>query len=445
VPTERLIITALPLGPRVLLIVYSFSIEVVVWFVLAPAVWTRAFVNGTGRAELRRRLGWTAQPSPLPPHSVLVHAVSVGEMNAAEPLVAALGAGGHRIVLTTGTSAGMVTARRLQAAHAAVEDCVYLPWDRHAVRDWLTAVAPAAVVVVETEIWPNLFTACRKLRIPLFIANGRIRPRDRWKYRMGRRFFRPVLESADWIGVQSTAERDAFVAIGAPPARVQVAGNLKFDAARLPGAGLPGFAPDANGRPLVVAGSTHNPEERWLLECARHLADEGRPIRMIVAPRDAGRAASVLRLARTHGCRSLMWSELLPDMTAPWDVLVLDQYGVLPSCYAAADVVVIGGTFVRVGGHNILEAAAAARPILVGPRIDEIASLVAPFESAGALMRLAGADPARALADGLRSLLDHPQRARAMGAAAQRVCGEGAGSADRHARVIVERLAMRPA
>lgn len=410
-----------------------------VWLALVPVLWARSLVTRSGRAELWQRLARSVPTAPA--RHVLVHAVSVGEMNAAEPLVAALGAA-HRILLTTGTAAGLVTAERLKSTHPAVSDCVHLPWDRYAVRDWLRTIAPAAVVVVETEIWPNLFTACRELRIPLFIANGRIRPRDRWKYRLGRGFFRGVLDSAEWIGVQSAGERDAFLAAGAPPDRVQVAGNLKFDAAQLPRSGSPGLAPDGDGRPLVVAGSTHDPEEGWLLECARALSDQERRIRMVLAPRDAARAGSVSRLAHARGFRSLTWSEWSTNTTKPWDVLVLDQYGLLQPCYLVADVVVIGGTFVPVGGHNLLEAAAAARPIVVGPHVDEISAVIEPFETAGALMRLSGTEPVRALTDGLRLLLDDPERARAMGAAARQVCGLGAGSAARHAQVIINRLAM---
>jgi 3-deoxy-D-manno-octulosonic-acid transferase len=362
-------------------------------------------------------------------------------MIAAAPLVAALGASGHRVLLTTGTAAGLLTGVRLKGEQPAIDGCVYLPWDRRAVRGWLRVLAPAAVVVVETEIWPNLFIACKDLRIPLFIANGRIRPRDVWKYRLGRRLFRGVLDSARWIGVQSTRERDAFVAIGAEPARVEVAGNLKFDAAWAARSESAGLAIDGDGRPLVVAGSTHDPEERWLFECARTLAGAGRRIRLVVAPRDVARAAAVVRLARSSGLRPLTWSEWSDNTTASWDVIVLDRYATLRPCYSDADVVVMGGTFVRVGGHNILEAAAAAKPILVGPQVDEIAALIDLFAAAGAVMRLPGSDPAPSLADACRTLFDDPARARLMGEAASDVCRQGAGSADRHARAIVDRMA----
>lgn len=438
----------MPTGLRILLGVYSFSIEVVVWFALAPFLWVRSRLTRRDPDELRQRLA-RARRAGLPPSStlrpVIVHAVSVGEMNAAAPLVQELGTRGHRVWLTTGTAAGLVTARQLARRLPMVDDCIYLPWDRRAIRGWLHAITPAAVVVVETEIWPNLFTACKELQIPLFMANGRIRKRDVWRYRLARSFFRDVLASVQWIGVQSAHERDAFVAIGASPSRVAVVGNLKFDAALRKTEAPAVSMGDLDGRPLVVAGSTHAPEERWLLECALALGSEGRPVRLVLAPRDVSRAGAVSRMARSLGLRPLLWSEPSTHPAAPWDVLVLDQYGTLRACYDAADLVVMGGTFVPVGGHNLLEAAAAARPMVVGPHVEGIATLLASFDAAGALMHLSGADPARSLADACRMLFDDPDRARLMGAHAYQVCRDGAGSAERHARVIAECLATPPA
>lgn len=429
------------MGLRVLLLVYTFLIEAVVWVMLAPPLWVRARIRRTGAVKLRQRLAREPfrSSSTSDARPILLHGVSVGEMNAAAPLVAALGADAQRVWLTTGTTAGLLTAQRISREQPTVEGCAFLPWDRRAVRRWLRQTRPSAVVVMETEIWPHLFIACRALQIPLFIANGKIRSSDVWKYRAGRTLFGAVLDCATWIGVQSIEERDRWLSIGAPPDRVEVAGNLKFDAAlaapETPAANLR----DATGRPVVVAGSTHDPEERWLIECARALARDGRAVRLVLAPRHIARAGDIVRVARSFGCQPVTWSERSANLAAPWDVLVLDAFATLRACYAGADIAVIGGTFVPVGGHNLLEAAAVARPLLIGPQIDGIAALVAPFEDAGAVMRLSGGDPARALADACRQLIDEPDRARAMGDAAAAVCRDGAGSAARYARAIATR------
>lgn len=426
---------------RALFFLYSLAIEVAVWTMLAPAVWVRALVTPRGTVELRERLARAphrdaaTRPTIGP---VLVHAVSVGEMRAAAPLVTALAAKSQRVALTAGTSAGLEAARRIARTEPSVDSVSYLPWDRPAVRKWIAHLAPSAVVVVETEIWPNLFRACADLQIPLVIANGRIRPADVWKYRLLRAFFAHVLDSAVWIGVQSAAERDRFLAIGATPERVEIAGNLKFDAALVPSVESALHMPDARARPLIVAGSTHGPEERWLLECARLLEAEGHPIRLVLAPRDIARAGRVARRAQLNGCRVRLWSSFTG---AECDVLVLDQFATLHACYASADVVVIGGTFAPVGGHNLLEPAAFGRPILVGPHTDEIAAVVQVFADAGALMRVTGTEPARALADACRSLFADPVRARTMGERAAAVCKQRAGSTARYVDVVVERVA----
>lgn len=428
-------------GTHIWFAVYSFCIECVVWFLLAPAMWLRARVNGADLIELRQRLGHLplrdgTVPSGSSP--VLVHAVSLGEMHAAAPLVQALAAEGRRVLLTTGTRAGHDAALRLARTQPSVDGVTYLPWDRRAIRGWLAGLGPSAVVIMETEIWPNLFRASADLRIPLFIANGRIRPVDVRRYRLARTFFSEVLTYATWIGVQSAEERERFLAIGAPADRVEVAGNLKFDAA-LAATGEPasGVSRDPR-RSLVVAGSTHDPEERWLLECAALLTREGMGIQLVLAPRDVRRAGAVAQLARSQTWRTRLWSESPND---EWDVMVLDHFGTLRACYAGADIAVIGGTFAPIGGHNLLEAAASGRPILVGPYTEAIASVVELFDHAGALMRVSGAEPALAMAEQCRTLLTNRVKAQSMGDKAAELCRHGAGSAARHARVIVERSA----
>jgi 3-deoxy-D-manno-octulosonic-acid transferase len=347
----------------------------------------------------------------------------------------------------------MTAAQRLAAEQPAVERCVYLPWDRAATRAWLRALDPDVVVVIETEIWPNLFAGCAIHRIPLCIANGRIRVRDVPRYRLARRLFRRVLACADWIGVQSAREREAFISIGARPGCVEIAGNLKFDSATEDSSVSADLAVHGRPRRLIVAGSTHAPEERWLLDCVRALARDGSTARIVLAPRDVGRAGRVARLASDRGLSAVAWSALARARdeaaakgrphAAGWDVLVLDRLGSLTSFYRAADVVFVGGTLARVGGHNILEPAAAARPILVGPYVAEIEALVEQFEVGGAIMRLSGNDPVAALVRACRLVLDDPERARRMGSAAGRICRAHVGSADRHCGAILARVRRR--
>jgi 3-deoxy-D-manno-octulosonic-acid transferase len=428
--------TDLSPGVRALFVVYTLCFEAVVWIALVPATWIRRRVGRRGDTELSARLG---QHPPIAHQRrssrapVLIHAVSIGEMHAAAPLVAELEARSCRVLLTTGTAAGLEAARRMALAYPAVDDVMMLPWDRGVVRRWLSGVAPAAVVVMETEIWPNLFRACTALNIPLLVANGRVRPRDVWRYRLTRPFFASVLGNATTIGVQSVDERDRFLAIGAPSHRVEVVGNLKFDAAREVCVAPATPSADARARPIIVAGSTHAPEEQWLVECARHLERDGCPVRLVVAPRDIARSEAVVRQASTVGLRV---QRLSASSVEDWDVMVLDRYDTLRAWYAVADIVVLGGTFAPVGGHNILEAAALGKPVLVGPHTEEIETIVKMFENAGALIRVPGGDPAGAIAAHCRNLLGNRNRAQDIGTRAAALCREQAGSAARYAEVI---------
>ena len=429
-------------GIRALFFAYSVVMEAIVWLVLVPTTWLRTRTRATRDAGAwREHLARVPSgPTAGDAGAVLIHAVSVGEMHAVAPLVAALSAQSRRIVLTSGTAAGLDAARRLAQTHSAIVGIGWLPWDRRAVHAWLSARAPSCVVVVETELWPNLFRACADLDIPLVIVNGRVRPRDVPRYRWGRAFFRHVLACATWIGVQSDAERERFVAIGAPRDRVVVAGNLKFDAALMAATTAPSTAAGAGPTPLVVAGSTHAPEERWLLECARQLAERGLPVRLVLAPRHITRAEEIVRVASARGMRVFRGAD---DSADDWDVLVVDTYGTLNTWYAAADVVVMGGTFVPVGGHNILEPAALGRPIVVGPHTEEIASLLTVFDEAGAIMRVTSADRPRGLADACASLLTDRANARIHGARAFAACQRGSGAAARYAAAIAEQIDAR--
>lgn len=425
---------------RLLLGVYSVGLECVVWMVLAPAMLIRMARRRATVEELRQRL-WGASGTVA--RCVLVHGVSAGEMAAAEPLVARLGRSGRAVLLSTGTRAGVVAAERLAAVHPHVKGWTYLPWDRRAVRAWLRSVAPQAVVVMETEIWPNVFAACGALGIPLFIANGRVRSPDVPRYRLARGFFRHVLACTAWIGAQSARDRDAFVAMGAPADHVEVTGNLKFDTMSVLQPLPPALTSERVGA-LIVAGSTHDPEEAWLFECVDRLRRNGRSVRLAVAPRDIGRAENVARLARLRSLRTITWSTWRRDRaqtSSSWDVLVVDEYGWLSSMYQQADVVFVGGTLAPVGGHNVIEAARLGRPVMVGPYVNEVEAIVERLDAGGGIIRLDAVDPVSSLMTTCTALLSDGERARAIGSAARDVCRRHVGAADSTWTAIAERLA----
>lgn len=399
------------------MLVYGALASAAVWLGAVP--WTLARI-ASGRAplrELRERLGYTRVPATSRP--ILIHGVSAGEMTAARALVDALVRRDPnvRIVLTTGTADGRALAERVRADVPHVEGCAFLPWDRpDAVERWLTHLNPVAVAIVETELWPGLFAACRRRNIPLSIVSGRLYPRDVARYRLLGRWWSTVMGVPARVLAQDDHEVNAFVAIGTPPALVERGGNLKFDAAR-PSASL-----RREGPMVVVAGSTHAPEETWILDVVARMQRAGIPCVVTVAPRDIRRAADVRTLARRRGVN---------------DVTVLDRMGALPAAYDSAHVAICGGTLSPVGGHNIIEPAAAGCAIVCGPHVANITRLVEDLESAGGLIRVGPSPtPALALTEALTGLHLNRERLRVIGQNAARWWADRRGAADYAAALI---------
>lgn len=425
--------------------VYDFAVSVAVHTVLAPLERLRIRTGKATAAALDERLGrWSPPSLRTAPQGrrILIHAVSVGEMAAASALINALGeiAPEISIVISTGNREGRAAAESLRRNRPAIEAVTFLPWDRNlAVREWLGRIAPDAVIVLETEIWPNFFGAARELGIPLFIANGRIYPGDVARYGLARRFFSSVLEIPTWIGVQSTRSRDAFVRIGAPADRVEVMGDLKADAPRRDAEIPDGWRDvlDADTSPLVIAVSTHHPEERvlfrTLLDLRQHIPD----LRLVLAPRHPDRAPGIQRLAEKSPLSTVLWSD---EPTADWDILLIDAIGPPAALVRWADVVVMGGSLTR-GGHNPLEAAAAGRSMLIGPSYEHFNDLVEGLLETGGIRVLPSTDdPADAIRTALYELLADPDLRHTMGQRARDFLRSQQGVAGRYAHSVVSRI-----
>lgn len=417
---------------------YDIFVEAAVWLALVPWQCGAIALGRSSREELRQRLG-KSRPLPGNPRRFLLHAVSVGEMAGAEVLVRVLREREPAVtfVLSAGNSQGLFAARRLQERIPQIEEAVLLPWDRsRALLAWLSRMSPQAVVVIETEIWPNLFFACRELGVPLAIASGRMKPRDALRYRLVRPFMKRVLDCASWIGVQSEREAERFRRIGAPPNRVRIVGNLKSSAAPHAPVSPAWERVLTQGRPLIVAGSTHAPEECFLLDAVSGLRGKFPGLALLLAPRNPRRALRVARLARRRSLKTALWSDG-PAAAASWDVLVLDEMGELRALYAFADVVFLGGTLVPRGGHNPWEPAAAAKPILAGSHTEHFPEEAGHLERAGALRRVRTHDD---LPGELAGILSDSAHRKAMGAAARAVYEEGRGTARLHAEEILSFL-----
>jgi 3-deoxy-D-manno-octulosonic-acid transferase len=321
--------------------------------------------------------------APAAPHGVWIHAVSVGEVQACAPLVGVLRQRYPDLPLTV-TAVTPTGAARARALFGGAAQVRYVPFDLPgAVRRFFARVQPRLAVIVETELWPNLYRECGRRRVPLVLASARLSARSVGRYRRLGALFRDTLSQAAVVAAQATGDAERFQALGADPASTHVTGNLKFDF-ELPrqtverGARLrEQYAP---ARALWVAGSTHGGgEEQTLLEAQRRVRALHPEALLVLAPRHPQRFAEVAALLHQGDVSFVRRSQGAAAAAHTCEVLLLDSLGELLDFYAAADVAFVGGSLVPIGGHNLLEPAALGVPILTGPynsNSEEIARLL---------------------------------------------------------------------
>lgn len=290
---------------------------------------------------------------------IWVHAVSVGEVMAAHPLVRELRKRypDRKLLLSTVTVTGNLTARqRVPEADAVFYFPFDYPW---VVRRVIGRIRPAIVLVAETELWPNFFRELRRQGIPSAVINGRISPRSYGNYRKFSGFFRQVFGHVDRFCMQSDDDASRIRDIGALSERVTVTGNLKFDqkipTAQRPPVNIP------PGRKVITAGSTHRGEEAILLETFARLRKQDPDLVLIIAPRHPERFDEVCGLITNAGYECQRRTRL---KGAVRDIVLLDTIGELRAFYAVCDIAFVGGSLVKVGGHNLLEPAAMRKPVV---------------------------------------------------------------------------------
>jgi 3-deoxy-D-manno-octulosonic-acid transferase len=290
---------------------------------------------------------------------IWVHAVSVGEVMAAHPLIRELKKKyPHRkLILSTVTVTGNYTARRRVPEADAV---FYFPFDFPCiVRRVIQGINPQIVLVAETELWPNFFRELKRAGIPSAVINGRISPNSHRNYRKFKQFFSQVFDNVTLFCMQSDADAVRIKDIGADPEKVMVTGNLKFDQ-KLP-AVTSAPVSIAPGKKVITAGSTHRGEEAALLEVFKQLREKYPELLLIIAPRHPERFDEVEGLINKAGYDCQRRTTLKGPLK---DVLLLDTIGELRSFYSLCDIAFIGGSLVKVGGHNLLEPAAMKKPVI---------------------------------------------------------------------------------
>lgn len=438
-----------------MMLIYSLALVVAI-VVVSPYWLFRMAWSGRYRHGLGQRLGMVSpalRTFVAGRSTIWVHAVSVGEVIAASRLIERLQTVDPdlRMVISTTTRTGQKLAQeRFDAAGGQMNDSAarptrvfYYPLDfAWIVRRYLKALKPRALILVESELWPRMLVESERAGIPIIVVNGRISNRSLPRYRTLRTLWRPLLRKLALVLAQSEEDRLRFVDIGVPADKVRSAGNLKYDVraavelsitrelrAHLPQTGK-----------VIVAGSTLEGEEKLLLGSFRELLSEIPQLTMILAPRHPERFRSVEKTITDAGLPLILRSNWMqhPEPIAAGSVLLLDTVGELASVYSLASVAFVGGSLIPAGGHNPLEPAQFAVPIVMGPYTENFRGMVAALLEHEAIR----VTPPERLCPALQELLTSP-KAKSMGNRARQVFGEQSGASETCLVAIQKVLAER--
>ena len=412
-----------------------------IMYMLIPLILYRLAVRGLRYRDYfgrwRERFGFF--PDPHIRDSIWIHAVSMGEVNAALPLIDALMQRheGTPFVITTVTPTGSERVRRVYGDRVFN---VYLPYDLPAsIRRFLKRVQPRVTVVMETEIWPNLFLECEERGIPLILANARLSEKSFKGYGPVRPLAKQAVASVRFVAAQSATDAGRLRELGARPERLGVVGNLKYDMTVPPGLDEQASSMRQGWgaqRPVWIAASTHEGEELPVLKAHAEVLRQFPDALLLIAPRHPERFKAVSLACRSFGFVTKSRSE---DGTAAIDTqcFVVDTLGELLRFYATADVAFVGGSLVPIGGHNILEPAALGVPVVVGPKTFNFADITASLLESNAAVQI---DDGAALGGVVNRFLADPDLRERTGRAARNAFEREQGGVARTVSIIEREL-----
>ncbi|MGH8062607.1 MAG: lipid IV(A) 3-deoxy-D-manno-octulosonic acid transferase [Pseudoxanthomonas sp.] len=411
-----------------------------VLYVLTPVTVYHLIWRGFRFREYFQRWNerYASYPQPAQQVDVWLHAVSMGEVNAAAPVVDALRRAHPqwRWLVTTITPTGSARVRALWGDEV---EHVYVPYDLPgAVARFLRHYQPRLALVMETELWPNLLFGCRDRAIPTYILNARLSARSLRGYRVLAPLIARVVRTLRRIGAQSAADGKRFVALGALREDVVDTGNLKFDIAVPEGLDdfVQTFRDNLGQRPVWIAASTHEEEEAAVVAIHRRLRERWPELLLLWAPRHPERFGRAAEQAQAAG-----WKVATRRKSA-WpgdddDVFVIDTMGELMAFYACAGAAFVGGSLQPVGGHNLLEPAAVGTAMVTGPHLHNFVEISRRLKEAGALVI---ADDTDGIAQALGELLADPQARDKMAEAGRALVEQGRGALARTLQMIAADL-----
>ena len=372
--------------------IYSFIIYLLIPFVVLRLFWL-GFRNPDYRRRWKERFGFTDK---ITSHDKIIwlHAVSVGEVQASRPLVNGLleEYSDYKILVTTMTPTGADIVN--QYFGDAVKH-LYLPYDLPiAIKHFISVIEPSILIVMETELWPNLFHYCHKKNIPVIVVNARMSEKSAKGYRRFSSFTHSTLENVSLVVAQGKKDAERMIALGVDKDKVRVTGNLKFDIQ------LPHSVTEqaqalrrylSVNRPVWIAASTHEGEEKIILDAFDKVLQQQSQSLLVIVPRHPGRATGVRELCAKRNLEVLCKSDNR-ECDENVKVFILDTLGELPMYYAAADVAFVGGSLTEIGGHNMLEPACLGLPVIMGPHIFNFQEISQLLLDEGAAWKVNNAD-----------------------------------------------------
>lgn len=410
---------------------FFYNILVLLGLPFVGVYWLwRAFRDASYRANWWQRFGFGHPVADAGQRTVWIHAVSVGEVQAAAPLIRALQhrLPGSRILITTVTPTGGDRVRLLfgdTVTHA------FAPYDvRAAVRRFYDRIAPSLAIIIETELWPNLYNEAGERSVPLVLASARISPRSMPRYRRLVSLFRDALSNGIIIAAQSEADRQRFVELGAPIDRTFVSGNIKFDfehRADLVEHGKALRTTLLGERPIWIAASTHDGEDDIVIAAHQKLCELFPDALLILVPRHPARFDETADKLVSAGV-SFQRRTVANRIDSQTTVMLGDTMGEVNLFYAASDIAFVGGSLVPIGGHNILEPAALSLPILAGPHLYNAQEIATLFRDHGAINIVENTDE---LFESLQSLFRREKLRKTMGGLAWSLLADNRGAVDR--------------
>lgn len=413
------------------------------FIILLPRFALDALRSGKYVTGLRQRLGNLPAINSNGKTVIWLHCVSVGEAQAAQSLVREIAARFPKLtlVVSTTTVTGQQVASGLFRDQAAA--VFYFPIDwAWTVRRVLNKLQPAAILVMETELWPRMFREARKREIPVALVNGRISDKSLGRYKLVRPFIRRVLNDLTVAVMQTERDGARIRELGLPQDRTSIAGNLKFDSVSATSDSRVGneFRDRfgfADGRPLIVAASTHDPEEGVVINALRKVRQTHPDARLLIAPRHPERFAAVAALLSNSEFPSVRRSAPGSAADVRADVVLLDSIGELPAVYRLANVAFVGGSITPHGGHSVIEPGAHGVCTVTGPHTQNFAAVTQALRDEDALIQLRETDePAGELARVFTELLSDEPRRRAIAARAKAVCDRNRGATERTIELI---------